>query len=100
MAQWYYAKSGQQLGPVSAEDMQGLARSGALAGTDLVWSEGMSGWAEARTVAGLFAPEAATPTQATGPAGGYGAGPYAPAGQGQIRLPQPGYDQTQAWPGG
>ena len=57
--QWNYAKSGKSLGPVSGEQLKQLADSGQLVPTDLVWTDGMSAWAAASNVPGLFG--AATP---------------------------------------
>jgi uncharacterized RDD family membrane protein YckC len=91
MSQWYYARAGQQLGPVSAEALQGLARSGELSPTELVWSEGMPAWAEAKSIDGLFAPEAPAPPQAAAQPGGYGVGQYAPTAQGPTQEWQGGY---------
>ena len=51
--QWFYAKSGQQLGPVSSEQLKQLADSGQLQPSDLVWKDGMGQWVEARKVKGL-----------------------------------------------
>ena len=42
--QWYYAKGGQQLGPVNAEGLKQLAAAGQLQPSDLVWREGMAAW--------------------------------------------------------
>ncbi len=58
--QWYYAKNGQQLGPVNRDTLQDLATSGQLAPSDLVWTEGMPAWVPARSTPGLF-PAAPTP---------------------------------------
>lgn len=58
-SQWYYTKSGQRQGPVGSEKLKELAASGQLAPTDLAWKEGMTQWAEASKIKGLF------PTQAT-----------------------------------
>lgn len=52
--QWYYSKDGQPQGPVTPEQLKGLAASGLLAPNDFVWTEGMSQWAEARTLKGLY----------------------------------------------
>jgi hypothetical protein len=52
--QWYYAKNGQQLGPVGTEVLMRLASSGQVQPTDLVWKEGMANWAPARTVRAIF----------------------------------------------
>ena len=49
-AQWYYAKGGQQLGPVATEELRALLRSGDLKAADLVWKDGMPDWSPAGTV--------------------------------------------------
>lgn len=54
MSQWYYAKNNQQQGPVSEEQLKQLVASGELQPSDLVWTEGMSQWAEARGMEWLF----------------------------------------------
>ncbi|MCI0455597.1 MAG: DUF4339 domain-containing protein [Gemmataceae bacterium] len=59
--QWYYAKNGQQLGPVTRGTLQDLATSGQLAPADLVWTEGMPAWAPARHTPGLFPAVSAPP---------------------------------------
>ena len=60
--QWYYARDGRQTGPVSSEQIKQLAASGDLVPDDLVWKEGMTTWAHARSVNGLFsAPSPAVP---------------------------------------
>jgi hypothetical protein len=55
MANWYYAKSGQQHGPVSESELRRLAEAGQLRQRDLVWKEGMEQWLEAENVPELFA---------------------------------------------
>jgi hypothetical protein len=52
--EWYYAKDNKQQGPVSAAELKQLAVRGALGPDDLVWREGMEGWAVAGKVKGLF----------------------------------------------
>lgn len=52
--EWYYTTGGQQAGPVSWDDMRSLAAQKKLAPGDHVWHDGMTEWAEAKTVAGLF----------------------------------------------
>ena len=42
--QWYYAKGGQQHGPINAEGLKQLAATGRLQPSDLVWREGMPAW--------------------------------------------------------
>ncbi len=51
---WYYTQNGQQMGPVSDDDLRRLAGSGALKPTELVWKEGMANWTSAASVRGLF----------------------------------------------
>jgi N-acetylneuraminic acid mutarotase len=57
---WYYAKTGavdgQQVGPVSWEQLVSLAQSGALAATDLVWNPQFPSWVTVSEVPGLLAP--------------------------------------------
>jgi uncharacterized RDD family membrane protein YckC len=65
---WFYAKAGQQLGPVSLRYLSDLARCGQIEPTDLVWSEGMSDWAPASTVSELFSGQHATATAVLEPA--------------------------------
>ena len=50
---WYYAKQGQQQGPVDTEALRGKLASGELAGSDLVWHDGMPEWKPADTVPDL-----------------------------------------------
>ena len=52
--QWYYSKNGKQQGTVSDEQLKQLAATGNIQPSDLVWKEGMSQWAEARRIKGLF----------------------------------------------
>lgn len=52
--QWHYRKNDQTVGPVSAKRLKELASSGALLPTDLVWTEQVKEWKQARLVKGLF----------------------------------------------
>lgn len=54
MADWYYAKDGQQFGPISSQQLKQLAASGGLVPEDLVFREGSKDWVAASTVQGLF----------------------------------------------
>src|SRR4051812_34375097 len=75
MAQdWYLMVSGQQVGPVTGQQMRDMASSGQLQPTDTVWKEGMPNWVPASSVKGL--PFAAGGAIAAGPAPG---GAIAPA---------------------
>lgn len=85
MSQWYYAKNGQQQGPVSEEQLRQMLGSGELLGTDLVWRDGMNQWEPAgRVFPGVGAPAPVAPTmQPPGygnayppPQAGFGQGPY------------------------
>jgi uncharacterized membrane protein YhaH (DUF805 family) len=45
MEQWFFAKDGQQEGPVSAQQIGALAKSGALdPASTLVWRDGLADW--------------------------------------------------------
>lgn len=51
MEQWYYAKAGQQHGPVGIEELRGLIASGAInPASDLVWNAGMKDWLPAAQI--------------------------------------------------
>lgn len=41
---WHYAENGQQMGPVSEEQLLLLAQSGAVSRDTLIWHSGMTGW--------------------------------------------------------
>ena len=64
---WYYALGQQQVGPVTDEQLQALARDGVVTGDTLVWRDGLANWQPYRTVGGpatVVAPAAAAPTVA------------------------------------
>jgi TM2 domain-containing membrane protein YozV len=44
---WHYSIDGDTQGPVTTIDLRGLITSGQLCSMDLVWKEGMAGWAPA-----------------------------------------------------
>ncbi len=55
MNDWYYARGGQQNGPISFEHLVDLARNGTLdPAKDLVWTATMKDWLPAGQVPGLF----------------------------------------------
>ncbi len=68
---WFYAKNDQQLGPVSATELKQLAIARTILPEDLIWREGMDGWAPAARVKGLFAdvqePSIVAPPVGNGP---------------------------------
>ena len=47
---WFYAKNGQQSGPVEKEQLDELFRSGQITSSDLVWNDSMSDWAPIGTL--------------------------------------------------
>lgn len=51
---WYYSDKKQQKGPIPFEELRGLAHSGYLKPSDLVWEEGAPDWIRASLVDGLF----------------------------------------------
>jgi uncharacterized RDD family membrane protein YckC len=54
MTEWYYAKDGEKYGPVSTPQLKQLASAGHLQPDDLIWREGLDGWARASQAKGLF----------------------------------------------
>ena len=100
MSEWYYAHESQQLGPVSASELQHLISSGALdAKTCLVWKEGMADWQAAATIPEVMPPPPdAAPTMAGTPQ--LGADPtFAAPVPGSLSMAQPspglpGYGQS------
>lgn len=80
---FYYTRNGQQFGPHSADELRGLITSGTLTAADLVWREGMPGWAPAHTVFPSVPPPPPSPAPAPGaawsgpvPGHGHAAYPY------------------------
>jgi TM2 domain-containing membrane protein YozV len=53
--EWYYSVDGGREGPVAAAELKKLADAGSLKPDDLVWKDGMSDWAPAKSIKGLFA---------------------------------------------
>jgi hypothetical protein len=91
---WYYARGGEQLGPVSADELKGKLASGELSPQDLVWTEGMGNWQAAASVP-QFAGAAAAPAD-----GGYDVAPdpSQPGAAPQGYAPQPGYAPPPGYP--
>jgi len=58
-AQWYMAIGGQQLGPVTEQDVVNAIRSGSADATTLVFANGMANWTALREVA-AFQPQLGT----------------------------------------
>src|SRR5262245_45858506 len=54
---WFYAKSGQQAGPIDDLELERLIREGTIGSATLVWREGMANWqALAQLRPGLLPP--------------------------------------------
>jgi GYF domain 2 len=51
---WHYTSEGKRMEPVTAGELQQLAGAGFLRPEDLVWTQGMSDWAAASSISGLF----------------------------------------------
>lgn len=86
MADWYYAKNGQQQGPVTSAQLKQLASSGQIGPDDLVFREGGTQWVAASTVAGLFPAGGAAATTARPPSSpGGGAAPASAPARGGRR---------------
>lgn len=58
---YFLAINGQQTGPFSLEQLQAMAARGQLAPADLLWKEGMSEWAPASNIGGIFDARPAAP---------------------------------------
>jgi hypothetical protein len=59
--QWYYAQNGQQLGPVSGEQLRAMLVSGSVRPTDLVWTDSLPAWTPASQVPALLPAPAPAP---------------------------------------
>jgi len=87
---WYVAQGGQQRGPLSAADLQGMLARGEISPGDMVWKEGMASWSPAGQMAELQPP---APAPAAPPPPAYAPPPPAPAAP---PAPAPVAD-TSAW---
>lgn len=61
---WYYAQDNNSFGPFSWAEFRGVAASGTLRRTSIVWREGMTEGVVASTVNHLF-PEAQAPRRSS-----------------------------------
>lgn len=84
---WFYAKAGEQHGPVDPEDIRSRLKSGELSNGTLVWKEGMAQWSPLGEVLELREPvpaadgsEVATATPTS---------PYSPPLGGQVAQSAP-----------
>src|SRR5437879_5027942 len=53
-AEWYYVQDGVRRGPIGGAGLAQLAQSGDLAGTDLVWRDGLAHWTPADALKDLL----------------------------------------------
>lgn len=103
--EWYYARQGQQQGPVSAQALQSLLNQRQVDWQDLVWTPGMDRWEPASSVNVFTPPPPTAPVLPPVPSGqGYVQGqafvpPWQGAsgagyGTGSAPGPTPGYQGT------
>ena len=52
--QWYYAVSGEQVGPIAEDDLVRMFQTGRLQPNTMVWTAGLKEWVEASSVEGLL----------------------------------------------
>lgn len=91
--QWYYAQNGQQLGPVSGEQLRAMLVSGAVRGTDLVWTDSLPAWTPAGQVPALVPPPEPVYTPPPAPA----APVYSPPPPAPAPAPRPAPAPAPAW---
>lgn len=68
---WYYARNGQQYGPISEQELRQRITAGEVYANDLVWRDGMGDWVLAAVcpdLAGAFPPGTAVPPPPPGSA--------------------------------
>jgi hypothetical protein len=54
---WYVARNGQKVGPFSAAELRQLAAFHLLQRGEMLWTEGLTRWVEASSLAWLFPPD-------------------------------------------
>ena len=54
MRSWFFAKDGQQHGPVTEDDLSDMLATGTLSTDALVWTKGMKEWRPAKEVESLI----------------------------------------------
>lgn len=87
MAQWYYARGGQQHGPITSDEIGRLLTSGQLQSDDLVWHDGMAQWARVQTVQDRFLGNQTIPPPLPGSVDEEAGVPSALATQGTAAFP-------------
>ncbi|GHC63789.1 DUF4190 domain-containing protein [Roseibacillus persicicus] len=85
---WFYAKNGEQHGPVEADDLRSRLKSGDLSNGTLVWREGMAQWTPLGEVLELREPVPAATVEAA-PAGETESVPSPSQPQPATRMVQP-----------
>src|SRR4051794_31947838 len=91
---WYHARGGQQVGPVSRDELTRRLTAGEVWSDDLVWRAGLPDWHPARAVPDLAAARPAYGAPGQQPlawAGGFGASPQWAHGPGTSMLGYGGY---------
>lgn len=94
MNEWFFAKNGQQNGPVSHDELRQLAQTGGLDAKDLVWNSTMKDWVPAGQVETLFGAPATASAPAADPAN-----PYAPPQSSPTDPAQEGTSLSEIIPG-
>ncbi len=108
ISSWYYSKAGasagQQMGPVSWEQLLSLAQTGALSSTDMVWNPQLPQWVPTGQIPGLLPAAPIAGQQGAYPAGGQPGGQWQapPAAYyqpypGQYGPPKKGASSLLAW---
>lgn len=87
--QWYYSKSGTQLGPVEEVELRAKLASGEVSAVDLVWREGMTDWLPAARVVelSLQSPLPAPSSPIPPVSGELVNSPYSPPAYGGVAMP-------------
>jgi GYF domain 2 len=80
MTRFYLSKNGQQSGPFTAEEVQGLLQSGSIGRNDLFRSEGTETWLPLSDFGGATPSAASPPAPARGRGGPTAAGPESSKG--------------------
>jgi hypothetical protein len=78
MSQWYFSDAGQQRGPISKDELMAKLAAGTLEPGALIWSEGMTDWKPASSLAELQAPAPPPAAAPTVPRPVESDSPYAP----------------------
>ena len=89
---WFYAKDGQQIGPVEFSEIERLRAEGQLTDDTLVWQQGMANWVKLSTVSRAAVEKAAVevPADSTLP-------PIAPQPVPNGPTPVPDYGDMLCW---